>query len=151
MKKVLNGNFKAGSKGMKEPRLLGDILQEMYMGWHRNTELSVNLKTVLHSDRSMRIGKEYHGVLRLDAEAEVDEYLSRDAHYTFVETLPQSAGKRNPHVFKGQYITITRRDDGSLRLNFRPLKVDEDFSVYRYALGVFNELMWALEDLIEKR
>ena len=143
---------KAGSrKQTSEPRLLGDILQEMYMGWHRNTELSVNLKTVLHSDRSMRIGKEYHGVLRLDAEAEVDEYLSRDAHYTFVETLPQSAGKRNPHVFKGQYITITRRDDGSLRLNFRPLKVDEDFSVYRYALGVFNELMWALEDLIEKR
>ena len=151
MKKVLNGNFKAGSKRMKEPRLLGDILQEMYMGWHRNTELSVNLKTVLHSDRSMRIGKEYQGVLRLDVEAEVDEYLCRDAHLTFVETLPQSAGKRNPHVFKGQFITITRRDDGSLRLNFRPLKVDEDFSVYRYALGVFNELMWALEDLIEKR
>ena len=142
---------KAGSKRMNEPRLLGDILQEMYMGWNVNTELSVNLKTVLHSDRSMRIGKEYHGVLRLDAEAEVDEYLSRDAHLTFVETLPQSAGKRNPHVFRGKFITVTRRDDGMLRLNFRPLKDDKDFSVYRYALGVFNELMWALEDLIEKR
>lgn len=30
------------------------------------------------------------------------------------------------------------------------MKVRKDFSVYRYALGVFNELMWALEDLIEK-
>ena len=83
--------IKAGSKRMKEPRLAGDILQEMYMGRHRN-----------------------------------------------------------PHVFSGEYITVTRRDDGSLCPNFKPMKVNEDFSVYRYALGVFNELMWALEDLVEK-
>lgn len=151
MKKVLNGNFKAGSKRMNEPRLLGDILQEMYMGWNVNTDLGVDLKSLLHSDRSMRIGKEYRGVLRLDHEADIDEFRCQDAHYTFVETLPQSAGKRNPHVFRGKFITVTRRDDGMLRLNFRPLKDDKDFSVYRYALGVFNELMWALEDLIEKR
>lgn len=119
-------------------------------GWNRNTELSVDLKTILRSDRAMRTGKEYQGVLRRDSDSEVDEFLCRDAHYTFVETLPQSAGKRNPHVFVGQYITVTRRDDGSLRPNFKPMKVDKDFSVYRYALGVFNELMWALEDLIEK-
>ncbi len=142
---------KAGSKRMNEPRLLGDILQEMYMGWNVNTDLGVDLKSLLHSDRSMRIGKEYRGVLRLDHEADIDEFRCQDAHYTFVETLPQSAGKRNPHVFRGKFITVTRRDDGMLRLNFRPLKDDKDFSVYRYALGVFNELMWALEDLIEKR
>ena len=136
---------------MNEPRLLGDILQEMYMGWNVNTDLGVDLKSLLHSDRSMRIGKEYRGVLRLDHEADIDEFRCQDAHYTFVETLPQSAGKRNPHVFRGKFITVTRRDDGMLRLNFRPLKDDKDFSVYRYALGVFNELMWALEDLIEKR
>lgn len=142
---------KAGSKRMNEPRLLGDILQEMYMGWNVNTDLGVDMKSLLHSDRSMRIGKEYRGVLRLDHEADIDEFRCQDAHYTFVETLPQSAGKRNPHVFRGKFITVTRRDDGMLRLNFRPLKDDKDFSVYRYALGVFNELMWALEDLIEKR
>ena len=135
---------------MKEPRLIGDILQEMYMGWNRNTDLAVDLKTVLHSDRTMRIGKEYHGVLRRDSDAICDEYLSRDPHYTFVETLAPTGGKRNPHVFVGKYITVTRRDDGSLRPNFRPLKVDKDFSTYRYALGVFNELMLALEDLVEK-
>ena len=151
MKKVLNGNFKAGAKRMNEPRLLGDILQEMYMGWNVNTDLGVDLKSLLHSDRSMRIGKEYRGVLRLDHEADIDEFRCQDAHYTFVETLPQSAGKRNPHVFRGKFITVTRRDDGMLRLNFRPLKDDKDFSVYRYALGVFNELMWALEDLVEQK
>ena len=142
---------KAGSKRMNEPRLLGDILQEMYMGWNVNTDLGVDLKSLLHSDRSMRIGKEYRGVLRLDHEADIDEFRCQDAHYTFVETLPQSAGKRNPHVFRGKFITVTRRDDGMLRLNFRPLKDDKDFNVYRYALGVFNELMWALEDLVEQK
>ena len=51
------------------------------------------------------------GVLRRDSEAVIDEFLCRDAHYTFVETLPQTE-KRNPQVFVGKYITITRRDDG---------------------------------------
>ena len=143
--------IKAGAKRMKEPRLVGSIVTDMLKGWHRNTDLAVDLKTVLHSDRSMKIGKEYQGVLRLDSEAEIEDYRCRDAHYTFTETLPQSAGKRNPHVFDGQHITVTRRDDGSLRLNFKTLKVDKGFSIYRYALGVFNELMWALEGLIEKR
>jgi hypothetical protein len=30
------------------------------------------------------------------------------------------------------------------------LKVDEDFRVARYASGVANELLWALEGLIKK-
>jgi hypothetical protein len=59
--------------------------------------------------------------------------------------------KRNPRVFRGKYISITRRDDGSLRLNFRPVKMDGDFSIERYAVGVSNELLWALEGLVEKR
>ena len=151
MKKVFNAKTKAGSKRMNEPRLVGDILQEMYMGWNRNTELSVDLKTVLCSDRTMRTGKEYQGVLRRDSDSDIDDYLYRDAHYTFVETLAPTAGKRNPHVFNGQYITVTRRDDGSLRPNFKPMKTGKDFDVAKYAIGVSNELLWALEGLVEKR
>ena len=119
-------------------------------GWNRNTDLAVDLKTILRSDRSMKTGKEYQGVLRRDSDSDIDEFRCRDAHYTFVETVRQRTEKRNPHVFVGEYISVTRKDDGSLRPNFRPLKVDKDFSAYRYALGVFNELMWALEDLVEK-
>ena len=150
MKKVFNAKTKAGSKRMNEPRLVGDILQEMYMGWNRNTELSVDLKTVLCSDRTMRTGKEYQGVLRRDSDSDIDDYLYRDAHYTFVETLAPTAGKRNPHVFNGQYITVTRRDDGSLRPNFKPMKTGKDFDVAKYAIGVSNELRWALEGLVEE-
>ena len=132
-----------------KPRLVGGIVTEMLQGWHRNTELSVDLKTILRSDTYMRTGKSYQGVLRRYHDADIEEFRCRDAHFTFVETLPWTM-KRNPRLFSGKFISVTRRDDGSLRPNFRPLKIDKDFSAYRYALGVFNELMWALEDLVEK-
>ena len=168
MKKVIK--TRAGSEVQYGPRLVGEILHDYLensneplarayrertteseeQGWHPNTELSVDLKTLLRKDVHMVTGKGYHGVLRRDAEAEVEEYRSYDPHYTFTETQPQTAGKRNPHVFDGKYITVTRRDDGSLRLNFKELKVGADFSVEKYASGVANELLWALEGLVEK-
>ena len=62
----------------------------------------------------------------------------------------EQSRKRNPHVFKGKYITVTRRDDGSVHPNFKPLKIDEDFCLEKYISGVANELLWALEGLIEE-
>ena len=140
----------AGSGKSSEPRLVGSIVKEMLQGWHPNTELSVDLKTLLRKDVRMVTGKEYQGVLRRDSEAEIEEFRCRDAHFTFVETVPQKDGKRNPHVFDGEFITVTRRDDGSLRLNFKELKTGEGFSLERYALGVYNEICLALGGLIEE-
>ena len=113
----------------------------------KNTDYGCNVKTMLRNDRRMRTGKDYLGVLRRDTEAEVDEFLSRDPHYTFVETDPWTS-KRNPRLFRGRYITITRRDDGSLRLNFRPMPVG--VKVDNYAFKVYLELRKALIGLIEK-
>lgn len=118
-------------------------------GWHRNTDLGCEVKTILRSDRKMKTGKDYQGVLRLDSEGIVDEFLCRDPHYTFIETLPWTS-KRNPRVFNGKFISVTRRDDGSLRLNFKPLKMDEGFSVERYALGVYNEICIAIEGWVKR-
>ena len=163
-------NYEAGGAKKYGPRLAGEILHNYLensneplavayrehstdaedQGWHRNTDLAVDLKTLLRSDRTMKTGKDYRGVLRRDSDAEIEDFRCRDAHYTFIETVPPTPRKRNPHLFVGQYITVTRRDDGSLHPNFKPMKMDKDFSVERYALGVCNELMWALEGLIEK-
>ena len=151
MKKVLNDNLGAGSKRMKEPRLVGSIVSELLQGWNRNTELAVDLKTILRSDRRMKVGKEYPGMLRLDSEADIDEFRCRDAHMTFIETVPMTAGKRNPHVFDGEYITLTRRDDGSLRPNFKPIpKLGANLSVDNYAFEVYRELRGALKGLVEE-
>ena len=114
--------------------------------WKLNTALCVDLKTILLSDRKMKMGKEYQGVLRRDVECEEFNY---DEHYTFIETLPWSM-KRNPRLYNGKYISITRRDDGSLRPNFKPMSTGRDFSVERYAFGVYNEICMALGGLIEE-
>ena len=119
-------------------------------GWHKNTDLGCDVKTILRSDVRMKVGKDYLGVFRLDSDAIVDEFLCRDAHYTFTETVRPTADKRNPHVYEGDFITVTRRDDGSYRPNFKPMKVGADFTVAKYAAGVANELLWALEGLIKK-
>ena len=112
--------------------------------WNRNTHICVDLKTILRHDASMQANKDYPGVLR--RELDCDDYLY-DEHFTFLETVP-AACKRNPQVYVGQYITITRRDDGTLRPNFRP--IPKDLSLERYATGVANELLWALEGLVEE-
>ena len=164
---------KVSSQEQNEPRLLGSIVEEMLHGnsplakgyrqyivsqengeaeepgWNANTELGVNLKTMLRTDRAMRTGKDYLGVLRRDADGDVDDYLYRDPHYTFVEALPWLT-KRNPCVFRGRLITVTRRDDGSLRPNFRPLHIDKGFAVDGYALEVAGELRRALKGLVEE-
>ena len=138
---------KAGSTKSHEPRLVGSIVRDMLQVWNTNTALCVDLKTLLRSDLAMKAGKEYQGVLRRDVDLDDFRY---DEHYTFVETLPWLT-KRNPRVFRGKYITVTRRSDGSLRLNFRPVKMGEGFNFERFALGVYNEICMALGGLIEIR
>ena len=133
MKKVFNANESAAQKG-----------------WHRHTELSVDLKTMLRSDKRMQTGKEYQGVLRRDSDAFIDDFVCRDAHFTFVETVNQQRVKRNPRIFEGKYITVTRWADGSYHPNFRPMPIGDGFNVERYIAGVANELLCALEGLVEE-
>ena len=141
--------MKAGSKKQLEPRLIGEVIDEVMKGWNRSTELSVDLKTILRSDVRMKTGKAYQGVLRRDSYAEIEDFRCHDPHFTFTETAPWFS-KRNPRVFVGEHISVTRRDDGTLRLNFRPLKTDGHFSVERYALAVYNEICMALYGLVEE-
>ena len=57
--------------------------------------------------------------------------------------------KRNPRVFEGKHITVTRRDDGTYHPNFRPIHTGPGFCLEHYASSVANELMWALEGLVD--
>ena len=66
------------------------------------------------------------------------------------ERLLPAISKRNPRVFDGRYISVTRKDDGSYRLNFKQLRTGYGFSVERFALGVYNEICIALEGLVEE-
>ena len=116
-------------------------------GWNRNTHLGVNLKTILRGDRCAKTGKSYQGILKRDVPCE--DYGFDDPHFTFIEALPQTE-KRNPRIFNGRFITATRRDNGSIRLNFKELDAFGEFSIKRYAEGVRREICQALEGLVEK-
>ena len=185
MTKVFNSNFQAGSKKTDEPRLIGDILAEMFSsksplakairqsvashkyadaegkaaaedadaegkaaaegnsGWFRNTDLCVDIKTFLCRDRIAKIGKNYAGVLCRDT----------DDHYSFVETATPVANAiiRNPHVFEGKYINVTRRmKDGHIRFNFKEVDFGGRFNPMSFAIGVMKEIIMAFKCLGEE-
>ena len=195
MTKVFNFNFQAGSRKTDEPRLIGDILAEMFSsnsplakaisqsvashkyataerkadtedadaegkadtedadsegkaaaagnsGWFRNTELCSDIKTYLCFDRIAKIGKVYKGLLRRDS----------DEHFSFFECSPSAnAIIRNPHVFEGKYINVTRRlMDGHIRFNFKEVDFGVGFSPLSFAIGVMTEILKAFKCLGEE-
>lgn len=195
MTKVFNFNFQAGSRKTDEPRLIGDILAEMFSsnsplakaisqsvashkyataerkadtedadaegkadtedadsegkaaaagnsGWFRNTELCSDIKTYLCFDRIAKIGKVYKGLLRRDS----------DEHFSFFECRPSAnAIIRNPHVFEGKYINVTRRmKDGHIRFNFKEVDFGGRFNPMSYAIGVMKEIIMAFKCLGEE-
>ena len=112
-----------------------------------NTELCVDLKTKLQNDVRMKLGKNYLGVLRRDVESDEFRY---DEHFTFVETIPSTTIKRNPKVYEGKRITITRKDDGTYRPTFKPLHIGGSLTLSRYVYEVYIELCEGLSGLIEE-
>lgn len=113
-----------------------------------NTLIGVDVKTRLQIDGLMKPGKEYRGILRRDL-TNSPECLY-DEHLTFIESLPSSSGKRNPKVFEGQYLSITRREDGSPRINVKNIKLYNGFSIESYAFEVANELAEGLQIFVEE-
>lgn len=122
------------------PRVRPRVFRKEKNKMNKNTDLCMDIKTFLQSDKRTKLGKEYQGVLtRITSET-----------YTFVETLPWMK-KRNPRVFNGKYISITRRKDGTLRPNFKPMpKLNGYMGAEKYAFEVYRELHEALTGLIEK-
>ena len=144
------------SSGKNEPKVMSEVLEEFFQSneplaaalrarlfkdLHPHTELGVDLKLLTHKPGRMPVDANLNGCITRDGEL----------HYTFTEMRSGGMGKRNPHVYVGEYITITRRDDGSLRPNFKPMpKLRANLSVDNYAFEVYRELRGALKGLVEE-
>ena len=116
-----------------------------FFGTH-STYLAVNLKVKMFRDSHLKLGKDYIGVICHDVPE--DSICGDDDHFTFIETI--NVRKRNPQVFNGEYITVTRRSDGSYRINFKSFHINKDFDVAAFASGVASEIRKALKGLIGK-
>ena len=97
-----------------------------------NTELCVDLKTLLFNDRRAMIEKPYDGTLVRD----------RKDHFVFTESMPEPARKPHPKVYVGKHITVSRWPDGSLHPNFRTM--DARMPITKYAKAVCKELVTGL-------
>lgn len=125
---------RAGQLSETLSQKLADMTDKIY----HNTHLCVDVKTQLLNDRIMREGKRYMGIMRMDDEA----------HFTFREQMGFTPiVRRFPRVYNGRLITITRRDDGSLRLNFKSTRIDHTTDIERYATDVACEIAQALQYL----
>lgn len=100
----------------------------------KNTNLCVDLKTVLQNDAQVAEGKCYNGTLsRTD-----------DEHYLFEESVTTSRQRRNPKVFDGQYLSMVHKPDGQYQYHFKSMpdltRIDRD----TLALGIYKEVVTAL-------
>lgn len=63
----------------------------------------------------------------------------------FTEDPPAKPQRRNPRIFDGRYVTLTRREgDGHLRLNFKELPFPPGLDDEAYAHAVGQEVKEAL-------
>ena len=121
-----------------------------------NTELCVDLKTILLNDPVMKMNMAYPGTLVKDGEEHflftsdawmqkaVDKVLSEENIVGWDDAVTSKPEKRNEHIFKGKYINMTVRDDGTPRLNFREVNWTAGFNIFSYAMGVMDEVTKAL-------
>ena len=102
---------------------------------HVNTELCIDLKTILTSDRRAKMRKDYTGVLTHDGEE----------HFTFIEEASEmkraAVVSRNPIVYAGACINVHRRDDGSLYPTFRHPQLSTFYTFRDFCREAAEELL----------
>ena len=100
-----------------------------------NTELCIDLKTILTSDRRAKMRKDYTGVLTRDGRE----------HFTFIEEASEmkrtAVVSRNPIVYAGACINVHRRNDGSLYPTFRQPQLSTFYTFKDFCREAAEELL----------
>ena len=99
----------------------------------KNTNLCVDLKTVMQSDAILIEGQCYNGILTRDGES----------HFRFEEATRKGRPPRNPKLFDGKYVSMVRMQNGRYQLHLKPMDT-ADFDRDSFAFGVYSEITNAL-------
>lgn len=107
----------------------------------KNTNLCVDLKTIMQNDTLLTIGVPYNGIL-----TQTDE-----DHYMFQEEAKgtKAPGKRNPQVFSGKYITLSIGKDGRPQPHFRRWPEMKTVDCRKMVFDIYSELLDAIATLPE--
>lgn len=99
----------------------------------KNTNLCVDLKTVMQNDALLAEGKCYNGILTRDTED----------HFRFEESIRQVRPARNPKLYDGKYVSLVRMQNGKYQMHLKTL--DEQTDPQCFAFGVYSEIINALK------
>lgn len=104
---------------------------------NKNTNLCVDLKTIMQEDVLLTEGQCYRGCLTRDGE---DHYLFEEEAHTNGQRH-----KRNPKLYDGKFVSLVHMQNGKYQVHMRTIdasstvdKKDLAFSVYNELLAAFN-------------
>ena len=101
---------------------------------NKNTNLCVDLKTVLQRDTLLAEGIPYNGVLTRDG----------DQHFLFEEAVRHNRhGRRNPKLFDGNFISLVHMQNGRYQCHMKTINASGDFDRQQIAFKVYSELLTA--------
>ena len=110
----------------------------------KNLLLCIDLQTILQDDNRLKPDQYDLGLLRCKLPSEGNIYVDQ---YEFREVkAPLKAYRRNVHLFRGRYISLTCRPDGSLHLNLRNIDLN-GIDIDTFCLELMNETRQALISL----
>ena len=99
----------------------------------KNTNLCVDLKTVMQKDPLLVEGQCYNGILTRDY----------DTHYRFEEAIRKGRRPRNPKLFDGKHISMVRKSNGRYQIHMKAMgeKLDRE----NFAFEIYREVVSALK------
>lgn len=103
----------------------------------KNTNLCVDLKTILQEDSHLTLGQTYRGVLTRS-----DEDL-----YLFEEETKSSGccHRRNPKLYDGRYVSLVHMQNGRYQVHMRTIDAGIVQDRQELAFKVYSELLHAFE------
>jgi len=104
----------------------------------KNTNLCVDLKTIMQNDAVLTEGQCYRGVLIRDAE---NHYLFEEA----VQTSVCRQGIRNPKLFDGEYCSLVHMQNGKYQIHMKTIDANKGLDPNTLAFAVYSELLNALK------
>ena len=103
---------------------------------NKNTNLCVDLKTVLQQDTLLAKGVPYNGVLTRDG----------DQHFLFEEAVRHNRhGRRNPKLFAGNYCSLVHMQNGRYQIHMKTINASAITDPSDFAFKVYSELLNAFK------
>ena len=73
--------------------------------------------------------------------------MQDEDNFIFYEAQP-TQGRRNPRIWSGKTLNISQKTDGSLSVNFKPIRLDDISNTNLLVAQIHFDLLQAKKDLL---